>query len=382
MRILHTADWHLGRQFEGHSLDLDQAAVLEQIFAALLEVQPDALIIAGDIFDRTAPPESAVRLFNSFIERVMANTSCAVVLIAGNHDSADRIGAMAMLADRRRALVRGPLNSTETPLVLHDQHGPVAFSALPFGYEYAARECFADQTIKSPADVIRAQVAAARPNVPPGARWIIVAHAFVTGASVGETERALTRIAGGIETVPADVFSGAHYVALGHIHRPQTAGAANIRYSGAPLAFGFDEEANEKSMAIVDIDSAGNATVALIPFRPVRRIRTLRGTLEEILKLPPSEDFIKAILTDEGRLIDPMKRIRERFPFACGLTYARDLIARQMSTCQPTTRTLDEPGTVVSDFIQFTRGTPLSETEASIVADSIAQLGAREDAAA
>jgi exonuclease SbcD len=148
------------------------------------------------------------------------------------------------------------------------------------------------------------------------------------------------------------------------------------------LAFGFDEEANEKSMAIVDIDSAGNATVALIPFRPVRRIRTLRGTLEEILKLPPSEDFIKAILTDEGRLIDPMKRIRERFPFACGLTYARDLIARQMSTCQPTTRTLDEPGTVVSDFIQFTRGTPLSETEASIVADSIAQLGAREDAAA
>ena len=246
MRILHTADWHLGRQFEGHSLDHDHAAVLDQVFAAVQKVQPDALVVAGDIFDRAAPPESAVRLFNRFIESVIANTSCAVILIAGNHDSADRIGAMAMLADRRRTLVRGPLSSTEEPLVLQDAHGPVAFSALPFGYEYAARECFADANIKCPADVMRAQIAAARPHIPPGARWIIVAHAFVTGASVGETERPLTRIAGGIETVPAELFSGATYVALGHIHRPQTAGAPHIRYSGAPLAFGFDEEGNRK----------------------------------------------------------------------------------------------------------------------------------------
>ena len=382
MRILHTADWHLGRQFEGHSLDHDHAAVLDQVFAAVQKVQPDALVVAGDIFDRAAPPESAVRLLNRFIESVIASTSCAVILIAGNHDSADRIGAMAMLADRRRTLVRGPLSSIEEPLVLHDAHGPVAFSALPFGYEYAARECFADTNIKCPADVMRAQIAAARPHIPPGARWIIVAHAFVTGASVSETERPLTRIAGGIETVPAELFSGAHYVALGHIHRPQTAGAPNIRYSGAPLAFGFDEEGNQKSMAVVDIDAPGNATVELIPFRPLRSVRTIRGTLEDLLKLPPSEDFIKAILTDDGRLMDPMKRIRERFPFACGLTYARDLVARQTTGAHPSTTALDEPETVVSHFMQVMRGTPLSDTEAHIVADTIAQLASREDAAA
>jgi DNA repair protein SbcD/Mre11 len=382
MRILHTADWHLGRQFEGHSLDHDHAAVLDQVFAAVQKVQPDALVVAGDIFDRAAPPESAVRLFNRFIESVIANTSCAVILIAGNHDSADRIGAMAMLADRRRTLVRGPLSSTEEPLVLYDAHGPVAFSALPFGYEYAARECFADTNINCPADVMRAQIAAARPHIPPGARWIIVAHAFVTGASVGETERPLTRIAGGVETVPAELFSGATYVALGHIHRPQTAGAPHIRYSGAPLAFGFDEEGNQKSMAIVDIDAPGNATVELIPFQPLRSVRTIRGTLEELLKLPPSEDFIKAILTDDGRLMDPMKRIRERFPFACGLTYARDLVARQTTGARPSTTALDEPETVVSQFMQVMRGTPLSDRETHILADTIAQLASREDAAA
>ena len=131
MRILHTADWHLGRQFEGHSLDHDHAAVLDQVFAAVQKVRPDALVVAGDIFDRAAPPESAVRLFNRFIESVIANTSCAVILIAGNHDSADRIGAMAMLADRRRTLVRGPLSSTEEPLVLYDAHGPVASRLSP-----------------------------------------------------------------------------------------------------------------------------------------------------------------------------------------------------------------------------------------------------------
>ena len=382
MRILHTADWHLGRQFEGHSLDQDQATVLDQVFAAVQKVEPDALIVAGDIFDRAAPPESAVRLLNRFIESVIANTSCAVILIAGNHDSADRIGAMAMLADRRRTLVRGPLSLIEEPLVLHDAHGPVAFSALPFGYEYAARECFADTNIKCPADVMRAQIAAARPHIPPGARWIIVAHAFVTGASVSETERPLTRIAGGIETVPADLFSGAHYVALGHIHRPQTAGAPNIRYSGAPLAFGFDEEGNEKSMVVVDIDGPGNAAVELIPFRPLRSVRTIRGTLEDLLKLPPSEDFIKAILTDDGRLMDPMKRIRERFPFACGLTYARDLVVRQTTGGHPSITALDEPETVVSHFMQVMRGTPLSDTEAHIVADTIAQLASRENAPA
>ncbi|MGZ9005738.1 MAG: exonuclease SbcCD subunit D [Burkholderiales bacterium] len=382
MRILHTADWHLGRQFEGHSLDQDQTTVLDQVFAAVLKVEPDALVVAGDIFDRAAPPESAVRLLNRFIESVIASTSCAIILNAGNHDSADRIGAMAMLSDRRRTLVRGPLSLIEEPLVLHDAHGPVAFSALPFGYEYAARECFADTNIKCPADVMRAQIAAARPHIPPGARWIIVAHAFVTGASISETERPLTRIAGGIETVPAELFSGAHYVALGHIHRPQTAGAPNIRYSGAPLAFGFDEEGNEKSMAVVDIDATGNAIVELIPFRPLRSVRTIRGTLEDLLKLPPSEDFIKAILTDEGRLMDPMKRIRERFPFACGLTYARDLVARQTTGTHSTTTALDEPETVVSHFMQVMRGTPLSDTEANIVADTIAQLASRENAPA
>ncbi len=380
MKLLHTADWHLGRQFEGHALDEDQSAVIDQVQTAIAAYNPDALIIAGDIFDRAAPPESAVRLFNNFIERMTAETPCAIIIIAGNHDSADRIGAMAMLADRRRALVRGPLSAVEKPLILNDAHGTVAISALPFGYEYAARECFGAD-IKSPADVLSAQVSAARPHISPSDRWIIVAHAFVTGAAGSDTERPLTRVAGGIETVPADVFTGAHYVALGHIHRPQTAGAPHIRYAGSPLAFGFDEEGNEKSMALVELAADGKATVELIPFRPRRTVRTLRGTLDEIVNSPPSDDFVSVVLTDEGRLIDPMKRIQERFPYACKLAYARDIKATRLSSTRSASA-LDDPKTVIAEFMTAMRGTPPTDAESQIITSTLSALATREEAAA
>jgi exonuclease SbcD len=378
MKLLHTADWHLGRQFEGHSLDNDHSAVLDQMLHAVGAQAPDVFILAGDVFDRGAPPESAVRLFNNFIERLATESRCAIVIIAGNHDSADRIGAMSMLADRRRVLVRGPLSADEPPLIIQDQAGPVAISALPFGYEYAARECFGDPSIKSPADVMRAQVAAARRHVPDGARWVIAAHAFVTGALVSETERPLTRAAGGIETVPADVFAGAHYVALGHIHRPQTAGAPNIRYAGAPLPFGFDEEGNQKSVALVNLDATGTASVELIPLRLRRGVRTLRGSLDELLRLDRSDDFLNVILTDQERLIEPMKRLRERFPFACTLSYARSATSRSDRLSKASASALDDPVAVTGEFIAFARGSPPTSTENGIIAGVVAEISTPE----
>ncbi|WP_338112435.1 exonuclease subunit SbcD [Rhizobium gallicum] len=145
MRLLHTADLHLGRQFHGMSLEDDHAAILDQILQAINTHRPDVFIIAGDIFDRASPPATSVRQFNAFLGRVARETEAAVVMIAGNHDSGDRIGAMSVLTDVRRALIRGPLLADETPLILHDAAGPVAISALPYGYEFAARDCFGDE---------------------------------------------------------------------------------------------------------------------------------------------------------------------------------------------------------------------------------------------
>ncbi|MHA6687649.1 exonuclease SbcCD subunit D [Mesorhizobium sp. A556] len=379
MKILHTADLHLGRQFNGLGLEADHQAVLDQIVVAVLVHKPDVLIIAGDIFDRASPPATAVRQFNQFVTRIAVETTTALVMIAGNHDSADRIGAMAVMTDVRRALIRGPLYSDEIPLVLNDEYGPVAFSALPFAYEYAARECYLDESIAQPEHVIRAQIAAARHHLPDGARWVIVSHAFVAGVQTSEGERPLARV-GGIETVLPDIFEGAHYVALGHIHRPQTAGADHIRYSGAPLAFGFDEAGVEKSMCLVDLDANRAAVITMIPFVPLRSVCVLRGHLDDLLAGAPSNDIIKVILADEVPRIDPMKRLREIYPHACQLTYARDERPIHTTLAESVDLRASQPMDVIGDFLQQVRGERLSTAELPLVSSALHEFKQQEAA--
>lgn len=381
MRILHTADWHLGRQFHGVPLDDDHGSVLSQVEAAIAEHAPDVLVIAGDIFDRATPPQSALSRFGDFVRRVGRDAGTAIVLIAGNHDSAAQIGMMGVLADADRSLVRGPLDAEEKPLILSDEHGPVAISALPFSYEFAARACYGSDDISCPADVLREQVASARRHLPDGARWVVVAHAFVEGAATSDGERPLTRAVGGIETVPSSVFENADYVALGHLHRPQAVGAEHVRYSGSPLAFGFDEEGHEKSMTLVDLAGDGSVTITLIPFVPHRRIRTLRGRLVELLAAPEgSDDLIGILLTDEVRQIDPMKRIRELYPNAVQLAYERDEPTGERRL-RDGRAALESPKEMIAQFVGFVRENGITEAETALVAEKLAALApAGEDA--
>lgn len=380
MRFLHTADLHLGRQFNGLSLEADHAAILDQIAAAASAHEVDALVIAGDVFDRAAPPASAVRQFNAFLSRIRAETGAAVVMIAGNHDSGDRIEAMSVMTDTARALIRGTVAAEEPPLILADAAGPVAFSALPFAWEYAAREAFGDETLTSPEDVLRAQIGAARAALPEGARWVVVAHGTVAGASVSEAERPLARI-GGVETVGAELFDGAHYVALGHLHRPQSAGRPGIRYAGAPLAFGFDEAGEEKSMSLVEIDGAGEVRIVPIPFRPIRGVRVVEGRHEDLLRLPPSEDFLRAVLTDEAPVIDAMRRLRAVFPNACDLCYAREARAPELKALGPVPRGLDDPMAVIGGFLDQVRGERADAEELAAIAATLDGLRGGEEGA-
>ncbi len=368
MRLLHTADLHLGRQFMGLGLEEDHEVVLGQIVETLVAERVEVLVIAGDVFDRASPPNSAVRQFNRFLKRVAEETEAAVVMISGNHDSGDRIETMSVFSSASRVLVRGIADAAEVPLVLRDSEGEVAFSALPFSYEYAAREVFGDETISTPADVIEAQLTAARAHVPKGARWVVVAHAFVAGGAVGETERSLTRV-GGIETVPAEVFEGADYVSLGHLHKPQEVGSANIRYSGAPLAFGFDEAGDQKSMTIVDVNKEG-VEIRTVPFRPLRQVRSLTGAFADILAGTPTEDFIQVILTDETPLIDPMKRLRATYPNACHLAYARQARATE-AIALGAARAAVTPMEMIADFLNVVRGREPDGAELAIVADKL-----------
>ena len=308
-----------------------------------------------------------------FLGKVACETETAVVMIAGNHDSGDRIGSMSIMTDARRALIRGALFADELPLILQDEFGPVAFSALPFGYEYAARECFGDETISVPQHVMRAQISAARRHVPDGARWVVVAHAFVDGAHPSESERPLGKV-GGIETVCHETFEGAHYVALGHLHRPQSVGTDHIRYSGSPLAFGFDEAGSEKSMSLVDLGSDGTTTINAIPFLPARGVKVLKGKLADLLLAEPSGDFIKCVLTDDTPMIDPMKRLRDVFPHACQITYARDEKALDTLPLLQTRAALHDPAQMISDFLMHVRNEDPADSELVLISSAMTNL--------
>lgn len=379
MRILHTSDWHLGRQFHGVALEEDHDHVLIQILSIIDDHQPDVLIVAGDIFDRANPPQSALKRLSEFLTTVRATSSAAIVLIAGNHDSAAQIGALGVLATDGEAIVRGPLDEDERPLIIDHANGPVAISALPFAFEFAARLCFEDDGISCPADVIRAQVASARKHVVDGMRWIVVAHAFVDGAATSESERPLMRAVGGIETVPASAFEGAHYVALGHLHRPQSVGQDHVRYSGAPLAFGFDEEGQEKSVSLVDLAPDGSVEVTELPIKPLRQVRSIRGKLQELLAATEqSNDLVRVVLTDETPQIDPMKRIRAFYPNAVQLTYERNERPVEQRLAEQRAA-IDDPHTLAATFMNLVRGEALSEAEGEIVATALHTFATAEE---
>jgi len=377
MRILHTSDWHLGRQFFQLPLDEDHDAILSQIDDAILLHAPDVLIIAGDIFDRAGPPQTALARLRDFLIRATANPGLAIVIIAGNHDAAAQIGMLGVLAPIEKALIRGPLDADDLPMMLADEHGPVAISALPFSYEFAARACFEADDISCPADVIAAQVNAARDRVPAGARWIVVAHSFVEGAISTDSERSLSRTVGGIETVGAEVFEGAHYVALGHLHRAQAIGASHIRYSGSPLAFNFDEEGQEKSLTLIDLAADGSIEMTSIPLAPRRKVRSIRGKLEELVAAPKgSDDFIRVVLTDETPQIDPMKRIRALYPNAVQLSYERAERTLEQKLGEGRAA-IDAPEKLVSDFLEFVRGEAPAEGDTHLINTLI--LDARQE---
>ncbi len=379
MKILHTSDWHLGRTFKSASLHDDHAHILDQVLDILVRERADALIIAGDVFDRAAPPATSVALFDDFLKRAYHDTTAAIIVIAGNHDSGERIGMNAVFADPKRALIRGRVLENEPPLILEDAHGPVAFSALPYGETYAARDCFGDATIASPADVMAAQVNAARKDLPASCRWVVSAHAFVAGGQSSESERMLS--AGGVETTPPDTFKGADYVALGHLHRAQTAGAPHIRYSGSPLAFGFDEAGLEKSVSMVTLNKDGFEGVETIALSPRRRVIEMKGALDDLEKqgaANPSDDFIRAVLTDDGALVDPMARLRRVYPNTLEIT--RERKAKSAATRRDSaTSNLNDPQAVMNEFLAYVRQSEPHKDEAALIKDALDKTLADKD---
>lgn len=336
MRFLHSADWHLGRVHHGVSLLEDQARILRDFVRLAAELRPDAILLAGDIYDRSVPPSEAVRLLDMVLTELVQGMRIPVVMIAGNHDGPDRLAFGASLLGGAGLSVRGVVDPQARPIVLHDGHGPVAIHALPYAEPGMVRAILGDRAqgsalsiddettarvIDSHQAALAAQLRAARAVHPAGARSVVVAHAFVLGGSESESERPLSVGASG--AVSASLFDGFDYVALGHLHRPQQVGEARIQYSGSLLKYSFSEADHIKSVNLVELDATGTCTVERIALKPRRDLRIVEGTLDAILAAgtsdPRRDDYILARLSDTGALLDAMGKLRTAYPNALAI---------------------------------------------------------------
>lgn len=313
MRILHTSDWHLGRLFHQVSLVDEQRCAIEQVLDYIKTYQPDVVIIAGDIYDRSVPPASAISLFDDFVDTCLSQLGVPIIAISGNHDGAERLGfASRQLATSGMYLVT-TLEQMTQPIVLDDEHGPVDFWAVPF-HDPAQ---VADFTGEPQRDYNHAHETLV--NVLKKAndrRSVLVSHCYLDGANESDSERPLS--IGGADRVDWQLFSDFDYTALGHLHQPQYKGRENIRYSGSLLKYSFSEQHQKKSLTLVDMDADGNCSIQLLPIQPRNDLRVLKGTLEEILSKAKedarSNDYVQVILTDNEALLNPMARVREHYP--------------------------------------------------------------------
>lgn len=329
MRILHTSDWHVGRTFHGVDLLADQSRVLEAIADLVVAHDVDVVVVPGDVYDRSIPSADAVAVCNRGFEAIRA-AGAVIVATSGNHDSPVRLGAGAAFSAAGGLHLLTQVGALDTPVLLDDEHGPVAFYGIPYLEPEITRAALGAPQARSHADVldvamtrIRADLDARRAEAP-GLRSVLLAHAFVVGGEATGSERSIS--VGGVETVSASAFDGVDYVALGHLHSPQTL-AENVRYSGSPLPYSFGERSHRKAVWLVDVDAAGLAGVERIDLPVVRGLSRLTGTLDELLHdaaFTSAEDhYVSAVLTDPLRPVDAMRALQARFPFAVHMEWQR-----------------------------------------------------------
>nr|WP_202484989.1 exonuclease SbcCD subunit D [Streptomyces sp. SID8359] len=322
--MLHTSDWHLGRSFHRVPLLDAQAAFLDHLVATAEAREVDAVLVSGDVYDRAVPPLAAVELFDRALHRLAA-VGVPTVMISGNHDSARRLGVGAGLFERSGIHLRTDPEGCATPVVLTDAHGDVALYGLPYLEPALVKDTLRapraghEAVLTAAMDRVRADLAAR----PATTRSVVLAHAFVAGGEPSDSERDIT--VGGVSAVPAGVFDGVDYVALGHLHGSQRV-TDRVRYSGSPLAYSFSEADHRKTMWLIELDGSGAITADERVDCPAERpLARLRGRLDTLLEDPALDRhehaWVEATLTDPVRPADPMARLAARFPHTLNLVF-------------------------------------------------------------
>ena len=367
MRILHTSDWHLGRSFHREGLLDAQAGFADHLLEVVEREQVDLVAVSGDVYDRALPQVDAVALADETFARLAASRA-RVVVPSGNHDSARRLGFGARLMDAAGLHLRTDAAGVGRPVLLEDDHGPVAVYGLPYLDPDVVREPWG-LTTRSHEAALGAAMARVRADLddrPLGTRSVVLAHAFVAGCQPSDSERDIS--VGGVSMVSSSVFDGVSYTALGHLHGPHVLSDA-IRYSGSPLAYSFSEARQRKGSWLVDLDARGRVSAEFVEAPVPRPLAVLRGSLEELLADPAlarhEAAWLQVTLTDDVRPQRPMERLRARFPHTLALLFEP---TAELPGRAPTARIHGRSDhDITLDFVADLRGRGASPEEAELL---------------
>lgn len=373
MKFFHLSDLHLGKRVNEFSMLEDQWDILQKIVTLAKDNKPDAVFIAGDVYDKSMPIVEAVQLLDRFL--VWLNElEIAVFIVSGNHDSAERVAFGAELLRNSNVHIVQSYSGRMNPIPIKDEFGDIYVWMLPYLKPSIVRRHFSDKDINSYSDAVAAALSSAKMDLTE--RNVLIAHQFVTGAITSESEEIMV---GGSENVNGALFDSFDYVALGHIHRPQNIGRPTLRYSGTPLMYSFSEANHSKSITVVEMGRKGEVEVSELPLTPTRTMREIRGTYNEIMnrdnyRNTNTEDYIRIILTDEQDEPEAMAKLRNVYPNVMRVEYdnKRTRAAGSLETVVSTDK--KAPAELLGEFFEMQNGKPMSEEQIKYTENLFAEI--------
>ena len=366
MKLLHLSDLHLGKRVNGFSMLEDQRVILTQIVDLAEEEKVDAVLLAGDLYDKPVPPAEAVTLLDRFLTR-LSGGGIPVFAISGNHDSPERLAFATRLLAGEGIHLTAQYQGPQPPFLLQDEYGDVATYALPYLKPALVRHWNPEADIASYEEAV--SYALGQWAVDKTRRNVLLAHQFVTGGVTCESEE---RSVGGVDQIPAPLFAAFDYVALGHLHGPQSVGRPTLRYSGSPLKYSFSECGHEKSVTLVTLKEKGQVEIQTLPLTPRRDLREIRGAYEEVTAKSfyqgtNREDYLHVILTDEEDVPEAMGKLRTIYPNLMKLSYDNRRtqgVAEVTGAERPEEKT---PLELFQDFYRLQNNQPMAPQQEALV---------------
>jgi exonuclease SbcD len=390
MKFIHTADWHLGKLVQGVYMTEDQRYALRQLVEAVDRERPDAVVIAGDLYDRAVPPTEAVELLDELLAELVIGLGVPVLAISGNHDSPDRLAFGTRIMEARGLHLVGQLSAEMRPVVLRDGDGEVHFHLVPYADPAQVRFEFGDEAIRTHDDAMKAIVDRIEERMDKQARHVFVGHAFVTpGAApqenTSQSERPLS--VGGAEHVHAEYYRAFQYTALGHLHQAHHVGDERVRYAGSPLKYSISEEHHRKGYYVVELSGDGNISVEQRLFAPLRDMRRVISPVEDIVGATQvsSEDYVFVTLLCDNPVLYPMEKVRAIYPNALHVEVKPATVVEGAGDVGlgsvGVSRREADPVSLFAAFYEEVKGQPLSEDKRQLFAETYADVVREEGGA-